>query len=260
MRHDPIKSTVRTLEILELFNEARTPLTLTHIYTTLRYPQSSTTLLLKSMVMTGYLKYDLRNRTYFPTNRVVALGDWINNRLYSPGILDLVQRVFEETNEVVTLSVQNDIFVQHLRYLKPAEYETTAIENVLRVLPKSAAGLVLMRDMTPAAVEKLLRHVHIYERTTMDLDLLLAHLAWIRREGYCLLAANPYAFASAIAMPLPQDPHGAPMALGVGGMNRRIVARKSQILDIMRDAITAYSETLQSGQAQSDEAVGTVER
>ena len=63
MRRDPIKSAARTLEVLELFHEQRAPLRLKYIFEKLSYPQSSTTSLLKSMVVLGYLNYDRPTRT-----------------------------------------------------------------------------------------------------------------------------------------------------------------------------------------------------
>ena len=75
MRRDPIKSAARTLEVLELFHEQRAPLRLKYIFEKLSYPQSSTTSLLKSMVVLGYLNYDRPSRTYFPTPRVAAPQD-----------------------------------------------------------------------------------------------------------------------------------------------------------------------------------------
>lgn len=142
MRRDPIKSAARTLEILELFQEQRAPLRLTYIFEKLGYPQSSTTTLLKSMVVLGYLNYDRASRTYFPTPRVAALGDWVNHHLFGSGDLDrLVKSIFEQTNETVVISSQNDIFIQHLRIVQPSHPHKIALaEGSMRVLPHSAAG------------------------------------------------------------------------------------------------------------------------
>ena len=57
MRRSAVKSAARTLQVLELFSERRCPLQLHDIHFALKYPQSSTTNLLESMVMLGYLNY-----------------------------------------------------------------------------------------------------------------------------------------------------------------------------------------------------------
>jgi DNA-binding IclR family transcriptional regulator len=251
MRRDPIKSAARTLEILELFHERRTPLRLTDIFEKLSYPQSSTTALLKSMVVLGYLNYDRVGRTYFPTPKVAALGDWVNHHLFGTGeLLRLMAAVFEQTDETVVISAQNDIFIQHVRVLQPAHaFKLPPTEGSMRLLTHSAAGLVLMSQMAPKAVDKLCRHINAHEtdRTKrVDLDELVEQLQWIRREGYSLLAGFPLPEAAAIAIPLPRSAHGAPLTLGVGGLNSRIARSRSDILRTMRQAVAAYEGKLRA--------------
>jgi DNA-binding IclR family transcriptional regulator len=261
MRRDPIKSAARTLEVLELFHEQRTPLRLKFIFERLSYPQSSTTSLLKSMVVLGYLNYDRPTRTYFPTPRVAALGDWINHYLYGAGdVIGLMETVFEKTNETVVLSSQNDIFIQHIRVLQPSHpYKVPPSEGSMRVLTHSAAGLVLLSGMAPKAVDKLIRHINAYEQgrsKKINIDELSEQLAWIRREGYSLLAAFPFPDAAGLAMPLPKSPHGMPLTLGVGGLNSRIARKRSEIIATMRDAIADYERKLNlaSAAAESESA------
>lgn len=264
MRRDPIKSAARTLEVLELFHELRRPLRLKYIFERLSYPQSSTTSLLKSMVVLGYLNYDRPSRTYFPTPRVAALGDWINHYLYGAGdVFALMDRVLEATNETVVLSSQNDIFVQHIRVLQPAHpYKLPPSEGSMRVLTHSAAGLVLMSGMSPKAVDKLVRHINAYEHgrsRRINVEELAEQLEWIRREGYSLLAAFPFPDAAGLAMPLPKSMHGIPLTLGVGGLNSRIARNKSEIIKLMREAIGDYGRqlsraALSDGPAEDDAA------
>jgi DNA-binding IclR family transcriptional regulator len=230
---------------LELFHEQRAPLRLKYIFEKLSYPQSSTTSLLKSMVMLGYLNYDRPTRTYFPTTRVSALGDWINHYVYGAGeLFGLMDSIFQRTNETVVLSSQNDIFVQHVRVLQPSHpYKIPPSEGSMRVLTHSAAGLVLLSQMSLKSADKLRRHINAYEQNRskpMSMEELNEQLSWVRREGYSLLAAFPFPDAAGLAMPLPQSAHGAPLTIGVGGLNSRIARRKSEIIQIMRDAIADY--------------------
>ena len=64
MKRTPVKSASRTFAVLELFRDERRPLRLSEIYTALGYPQSSSTNLLKGMVIEGYLNYNRNTRTY----------------------------------------------------------------------------------------------------------------------------------------------------------------------------------------------------
>ncbi|WP_293902058.1 helix-turn-helix domain-containing protein [Phenylobacterium sp.] len=246
MHRDPIKSAARTLEVLELFHERREPLRLNYIFERLSYPQSSTTTLLKSMVLLGYLNYHRPSRTYFPTPRVAALGDWINHHIYGAGdLLDLMQDVQLRTDETVVVSSQNDIFIQHIRVLQPAhEFKLPPPEGSMRVLTKSAAGLVLLSGMTARTVDKLVRHINIHEGEKVDLPQLTEQLAWIRGEGYCLLAGFPLALGAGLAVPLPQAAHGIPLTLAVGGLNSRIARRKSEFVEVLLAAVAVYRSKL----------------
>lgn len=258
MRRDPIKSAARTLEILELFHERRAPLRLTYIFERLSYPQSSTTTLLKSMVVLGYLNYDRPSRTYFPTPRVAALGDWINHHIYGAGdLLGLMQGVQDQTDETVVISSQNDIFIQHIRVLQPGhDFKMPPPEGSMRVLTKSAAGLVLLSRMAPKTVDKLVRHINIYEGERVDLDGLMEQLGWIRKEGYCLLAGFPFPEAAGLAVPLPRAPHGIPLTLAVGGLNSRIARRKTEFVEILRSAVAAYETKLHEAEDDGRTAAG----
>lgn len=246
MFRDPIKSSVRTLQVLELFNEWRRPLRLTEIYEHLKFPQSSTTILLKSMVVTGYLNYERDTRTYFPSSRVAALGDWINHYVFGPGDLaELVCTVRDRTNETVAVSAQNDIFVQHLRVVQPNhDYKNAPPEGTMRAMTDSASGLALISRMSPESIDMMTRHISIYQQKRVDRDALNDQLAWVRREGYAIMAGFPMPEYAGLAIPLPRARHRIPLALGVGGQNARIMRNKTSIIAIMREAIGDYEAKL----------------
>ena len=255
MRRSPIKSATRVLEVLSLFTAVRAPLRQKYVVQQLGYPQSSMTALLKSLVVLGYLNYDRASRTYFPTTRVAALGDWINHSMYGDGqLLEMMRALQARTEETVTLVTQNDLFIQYVRVVEPPhEHKFPPSEGTMRVLTQSSGGLVLLSRMTDAAVDKLVRHIRYYEQDrgqNVDMPQLLVHLAWIRREGYCFLAGTPIPGASAVAMHLPGGPHSIPLAIGVGGTNARIARNKTRIVAIMRDEIAAYEQALSAAGAR----------
>ncbi len=247
MRRDPIKSASRALEVLGLFTETRAPLRQKLIVERLGYPQSSMTALLKSLAALGYLNYDRASRTYFPTTRVAALGDWIHHSMYGDGwLVAMMQQIHERTDETVALVSQNDLFIQYIRVLQPDHpHKYPPLVGTLRLLTQSSGGLVLMSRMTDRAVDKLVRHINIYEpdrQCRVDIGQLLEHLSWIREAGYCFLAGTPIPEAATLAMPVPGGTHSIPLAIGVGGVNVRIVRNKSRIVEIMREAVNFYQK------------------
>lgn len=88
MQRGTVKSASRTIQVLELFQQKKRPLRLNEIYRELNYPQSSATNLLKSLVVAGYLNYNLSTMSYLPTLKVSSLGSWLSTTLNSYGELD----------------------------------------------------------------------------------------------------------------------------------------------------------------------------
>jgi DNA-binding IclR family transcriptional regulator len=245
MARSPIKSAARVLEVLELFADSRTPLRQKAVVERLAYPQSSTTGLLKSLVALGYLNYHRATRTYFPTTRVAAVGDWINHTIFGSGaLMAMMRRIQAETDETVALVSQNDLYVQYLRVLVPAHPHTYPVpEGGMRLLTQSSAGLVLLSRMPDRTVARLVRHIDIQARGTAprtDVARLLDQLAWIRAHGHCFLSGIPFAEAATISLPMPDAPHGIPLAIGVGGARERIARDRTRILAVIEAAVAAY--------------------
>src|SRR3546814_12190506 len=72
-----VKSAARVLEVLEYFSERQSASSAEEVRRTLGYPQSSTSILLRSLASLGYLNYEPLNRTFRPTIRVALLGAWL---------------------------------------------------------------------------------------------------------------------------------------------------------------------------------------
>ena len=68
-----VKSARRVFEILELFATVRRPWRAAAIAKQLSYPLSSTFALLRSMTAMGYLTFEKKTHTYFPSVRLLHL-------------------------------------------------------------------------------------------------------------------------------------------------------------------------------------------
>jgi DNA-binding IclR family transcriptional regulator len=245
MRRKAVKSATRTFEVLELFAERRRPLALNEIYTVLGYPQSSTTNLLKSMVMMGYLNYSRSQRTYQPTMRLASLGSWITGYIQSKGgFRELVDEMQRRTDETVGLSTQNDLFVQYLFLKTPDhDFKNAPPDGTMRLLVDSSGGLAMMSRMSDCAIEKLCRYTNYYEMGSERVvpDAIIKSIKIIRRVGYCYLPNRPTPDVSSISIALDHDLHGIPLSIGVGGLAERIDGRKTEILKIMREMIADFA-------------------
>ena len=84
-----VKSAIRTLEILEYFDEVQQPLNIVAVATALDYPQSSTAALLRSLTTMGYLHYNSRKLTYVPTRSRSLSRKLDQSRLVSRGWVEI---------------------------------------------------------------------------------------------------------------------------------------------------------------------------
>lgn len=245
MQRKAVKSAMRTFEVLELFAEQRRPLSLHEIYTSLGYPQSSTTNLLKSMVLMGYLNYSRGKRTYQPTMKLNVVGGWVAGYLHSQGgFRELVDELQRRTDETVGLCTQNDLFLQYF-FLKPPEHEFKNVppDGTMRLLVDSAGGLAMMSRMSNRAIDNLCRYTNHYEMGSerISTEKVMKEIEWIRRVGYCHAPKHPTPDVSTICIALDADLHGIPLAIGVGGLASRIDRRKIEIVQIMRELISEYA-------------------
>ncbi len=259
MRRQAVKSAMRTFEVLELFAERRTPMALHEIYTALNYPQSSTTNLLKSMVMLGYLNYNRARRTYLPTMRINALGGWLARYIQTEGgFRDLVEEMQRRTDETVSLVTQNDLFIQYLFLRTPDHpYKNAPPDGTMRMLIDSSGGRAMMSRMSDRAIDKLCRYTNHYEigaGLNVSYAEVMKDINWVRHVGYCYRPNYPTSDVSSISIALDADLHGIPLAIGVGGLSERIARNKVDIIATMRELIAEFQRThAQDGQGSNDD-------
>src|ERR1700730_16501487 len=118
MKQRVVKSSVRTIQVLEFFDELRASASVMDVSRALNYPQSSTSGLLKSLVALGYLAYDRYARLYTPTHRVALLGSWVEApRLRQ--VVQLMEELGRQTGETVMLGEQTGVIVRYI-YVVPS--------------------------------------------------------------------------------------------------------------------------------------------
>ena len=102
MANPQVKSATRAIEILEYFKLAQQPRSMSQIASDLGYPQSSTTVMLKTLVNLGYLNFDRSTRDYFPTPKLTTLGDWIPRVMFGSGqMIDALNDLHSATERTI---------------------------------------------------------------------------------------------------------------------------------------------------------------
>jgi len=245
MNSSPVKSAARVLQIFELFADIQRPAALKEITERLAYPQSSTTVLLKSLVQLGYLHYEREARRYFPTDKIRALAGWLESRL-DDRIIGMLQQIAGDTGETILLASRNDQFVQYIKVIDSShEIRFHIVEGTQLPLTQTSLGWMFLSEMPLRSAERLCKQINARipdaaQRT--DLHDLPERLQDIRDRGYCYLPNVPLRAGGCISMMLPLK-HGAePLAIGVGGVVDRLEDRFDTILETMRSVIDLAGE------------------
>lgn len=237
-----VKSATRAIEILEYFKTVRQPRSMSEIALALGYPQSSSTVLLKTLVTLGYLNFDRRERLYFPTPKVTSLGDWVPRALFGNSrVLEAMHDVHASTGETVSIGTKNDVYLQYVQIIQSIHALRFHVdEGTLRPLTQSAVGWTLMSTLTDDKIDNIVRRANIATEKASDrvkVPDILARVRQIREQGYCSAENVPFLGGGTICVLLPITIQGQPVVLGLGGAAERIRVNHDRYLSTLRRAV-----------------------
>lgn len=244
---DPVKSATRTLEVLSFFAENRYPAALKEICEVLKYPQSSMTVLLKTLTAIGYLNYDRSRRLYFPTLRVTSLGEWIPCSLFNNAeILELQRDIFNATGETVVLAISNDIYVEYVSAipsLHPLRFDVGV--GSTRLIHESPLGWLLMARMKSKDVEKLIMRASVVDHAEASSDkskeAAMEGIEHVHQHGYSYGENTPFLGGATLGFVLPVELNGRPVVLGCGGVIERMRADKDRHIASIQSILGTFN-------------------
>lgn len=241
-----VKSGMRALEILEYFTTVRRPAIALEISTALGLPVSSGNELLKSLEEAGFLVFDPREKTYFPSPRVTrlssaALPATAEAQVFQGLLADLQAR----TGACVTLSAQNRHLMQFVAFLAspgvgldgPQEglkypmvgtasggaiFAVKSRDELLGLICKGCVGL------SPAA----------RERTT---SLVLSQVRAAHERGYAVSFGDLPRNSVSIAVSLWAGATHVPLALCLGGASSRYAGHEGELASLARDTLATHN-------------------
>jgi len=240
MQTSQVKSATRAIEILDFFKRVKQPHAMSEIANALGYPQSSTTVLLKTLVTLGYLNFDRVDRLYFPTPKVTSLGDWIPRALFGrTRMLEAMQDVHAETGETVAIQTRNDVFLQYIQIIQsvhPLRFHVD--EGTLRPLTHSVVGWTLMSPLPDDKIDNIVRRANIASKNgeRVKIGFVMDEIAKIRDKGYGWTENRPFQGGGTICLLLPATIRNQPVALGLGGLAERIRDNHDRYLAVLRRA------------------------
>jgi IclR family transcriptional regulator, acetate operon repressor len=243
-----VKSAVRVLEVLELFDRLQREATVGEIARELGYPVSSTSILLGNLLERGYLRHGPDQRSYFPTPRVSLLGAWIEPLLTPSGeVLRLMAELGERTGETIILAAPTRDQAQYV-HVVPA---TTTMRmhvgpGTMRPLVASGLGRTLLAAMPEDRVRHLvLRHKEgpLAAEFPVSFAALQRELASIRARGYSVTLRGVTPGAGLIGMLLPVRVDGLPLAVGIGGWANEMRNRQDEYVNLLREVTERHLRT-----------------
>jgi DNA-binding IclR family transcriptional regulator len=234
-----VKSAERVLRVLELFAAERTPLVAAEISRRLKWPKSSTNMLLRSLVSLGYLMVDVKTVEYFPSPKLTSLGDWIPDALLAgDDVRARLEELHDRTGETVTLSMQNGFDMQFVVVL-PGTFpiSLTMREGLTAPIFAAAVGIALLAVEPDDTIRRLAQRSNHRRRAggrRIEIGKLLTEVRAARERGYAVAYERVFPDTGALAMAVPGRPGERTLVVGVGGLAARIQRSEPQIVDAMR--------------------------
>jgi IclR family KDG regulon transcriptional repressor len=241
------KSVGRAFQILEYFKEAREPCTTRDLEKALKYPYSSVRAIVKSLSELGYMVYDRSNKTYFPTQKLLRLGDWVQGALVeSSGLADLIEAVGLRTNESAALATRNFIFCNFLRVKNSGQPVSFQIPiGVGLTLTNSVIGRVILSQMPEKEADRLISYTRYWAEINKaqpvpDKGEILSAIESARANGY-LTGYNIWLRGvGTIAYPIQNPLAKVPLTISVSGPAQRIKFNEKNIRAAIEKAIALH--------------------
>lgn len=236
-----IKSAQRVLEVLEYFNSDRREGTVMDIARTYGYPQSSTSELLSCLVALGYLRRDLRARTYRPSARVAMLGAWVQPDLFRHGAaLSLMDELAVDVNAAVIMASRVGLSAQVFQAVAPNGAQSEHKTGDSMLLMHTAAGKVLLSSMRSDELKRLVHRMNAEapEKLRIRFEDLSAELEQIRARGFSVSRAEDGLVM--VSVLLPRKAEDEPLALAICTRDQRIDANLEHIVQALRGAVSRH--------------------
>ena len=237
-----VKSAARVLQVFELFNDIERPARAGEIAARLGYPQSSTSVLLKSLMQLGYLEFDNRERTFQPSTRVALLGAWRASRGGSlTPIVDAMRELSVETGMTITLASRTGLYAQYIHVLQATStlrLDTPTGTN--RLLVWSAAGFALISDLEDSGIRLLVHRTQSdFPSTSRKITAaaVLDHVRSFRERGYFLSNELVTPGGGHISMRVPEAAQTRPLAIGMSGWIEDVLRDETHHVRAMRRAL-----------------------
>ena len=230
-----VKSAARVLEVFEFFAGRRAAASVSDVCAALGYPQSSTSVLLKSLMTLGYLSYDPGTRRYLPTHRIALLGNWLPSE--ASELPALLRNLHQSTGGLAFVGQLNGGRVQRLQSVDDsAASGASAGRGDRESVMKSAAGRMLLATLSDGHMLRIVRRAAAQDGIRVDERALLDAIADARRQGYAVIE-DESAQTAQIATLASQSAGATPLAIGIVVALERYRSNATALFEALRSTV-----------------------
>lgn len=204
MKTSTVKTAARTLDIFEAFASAKEPLSLTELARHLQSPIRSCHGLIRTLTARGYLYFLENRRRYYPTRRLLELGNAL--AAHDPLIERLLGRLEDlrtRTGETIIVGKRQDDAILYLLVLegrRTIRYAASIGDR--KPLHSSALGKAFLGEEDDSSLKRTLESMQrnqVTDNTITDVDRLFANIATSRKRGFFVTNGENVADVTAVA-------------------------------------------------------------
>lgn len=240
-----VKSATRVLEVLEFFADIQREATVMEVANALNYPQSSASMLLRTMASMGYLDQGLRARTYITSSRVALLGSWVDRNFVQDGpLIQIMKELNQQTRDTIVLIGRIGIECQYIYVVQAISRARLHVTlGTTRPLARSGAGHAILSTLDDRKITALLHRINAESAPDKIVARaeLLKKIAEVRRKGYAFNTDSITPGAGMLAAPLPPIAGQRPLAIGIGGISQVMRERERELAGYLKAAINRYA-------------------
>jgi DNA-binding IclR family transcriptional regulator len=242
-----VKSAARVLQILELFDEIQRDARVAEIAERLSFPQSSTSILLRSLVDLGYMDFLPESRSFLPSPRVTLLGIWLDKGPVRNGsLIRMLEEISRATGDTVIIAARVGIYSQYIHVLQARSAMRFHVpQGSRRLAVWSATGFTLLAGSDDRDIRALCARTNAEAsdaQQRVEIKTVLVNVERARRDGYFFSRGLVTPGAGSIAVRLPDgiDGHDRSLTVAVSGVLDEIARHEDGIVAMLRDVIQRY--------------------
>ena len=246
-----IKSARRVIELLEYFDIGRQETSVGEVARELGYPQSSTSMLMKSLVELGYLDYDSEKRTYRLSPVVPLLGAWVQPEIFHSGRLyALMNDLHRQTGQLVAIGTRVGTMVRLLHAIyTPGSIPRDFTKGRRRQMLHSPFGRVILASYQEKEIRSFIRRANSENTASYRVspNATVEELKRIADGGYAAMSLRDKGGARAqLAVLLPvlvgHNPHGnvSSLAFGIDATDENMRLHHKDWLKLIRELLREH--------------------